>query len=163
MSALPAAAVGLPSLGTRLASPPAVPVPCYRLLFNRFCTLGALLALPLAAVLPSDGAGIPVCLFHSLTGLPCPGCGLTRAFSSLLHGQGAAAFTYHPFVFLLLPLFVIMAAHNFLPAGARQGLEKFCRSHDRIIRSGYYGVIYSFVLFGVVRMLAYAAGGWLGV
>ena len=163
MSALPAAAVGLPSLGTRSASFPAPPVPTYRLLFNRFCTVGALLALPLAAILPSDGAGIPVCLFHSLTGLPCPGCGLTRAFSSLLHGQAAAAFAYHPFVFLLLPLFAIMAAHNFLPARARQELEQFCRSHDRVIRSGYHGVIYSFVLFGVLRMLAYAAGGWLGV
>ena len=163
MSALPAAAVGLPSLGTRSALLPAAPVPTYRLLFNRFCTVGALLALPLAALLPSDGAGIPVCLFHSLTGLPCPGCGLTRAFSSLLHGQVAAAFAYHPFVFLLLPLFAIMAAHNFLPARARQGLEKFCRTHDWVIRSGYHGVIYSFVLFGILRMLAYAAGGWLGV
>jgi uncharacterized protein DUF2752 len=119
--------------------------------------------LPLAAVLPSDGAGIPVCLFHSLTGLPCPGCGLTRAFSSLLHGQVAAAFAYHPFVFLLLPLFVIMAAHNFLPAGARQSLETLCRTHDRVLRSGYYGVIYSFVAFGVLRMLACAVGGWPGV
>ena len=163
MSASPAV-LGLPSLVTRRTSrPAAAPVSCHRLLFNPLCTWGALLALPLAAVLPSDGAGIPVCLFHSLTGLPCPGCGLTRAFSSLLHGQAQAAFAYHPFVFLLLPLFAMMAAYNFFPAGSRQGLERFCRIHDRAIRSGYHGVIYAFVLFGVLRMLAYAAGGWLGV
>lgn len=163
MSTLPAAAIGLPSLGTRRASPSAAPVSCYRLLFNPFCTWGALLLLPIVAVLPSNGAGIPVCFFHALTGLPCPGCGLTRACSSLLHGQVQAAFTYHPFAFILLPLFVLIAAYNFFPAGARQGLEEFFCTHDRVIRLGYHGVIYAFVVFGVLRMLAGAAGVGLGV
>ncbi len=119
--------------------------------------------LPLAALLPSHGAGIPVCLFHALTGLPCPGCGLTRAFSSLLHGQVQAAFAYHPFVFFFLPMFVAMAAYNFLPPGARAALERFCHSHDRVLRSGYFGVVYAFVVFGVLRLLAAFAWGRLGV
>jgi len=33
----------------------------------------------------------PVCQFHQLTGLNCPGCGGTRARYALLHGQPAAA------------------------------------------------------------------------
>lgn len=160
---MPVAALGLQSLATRPASPPPAPVSVFHLLFNPFGTRGALLLLPLAALLPSDGAGIPVCLFRYLTGLPCPGCGLTRAFSSLLHGRVQAAFAYHPFAFLLLPLFAIMAAYNFLPAGARLGLEKFCRTHDRAIRSAYHGVVYAFVVFGVLRLLVSAAGGWPGV
>lgn len=163
VSTLPAAALGLPSLGTWRALPPAAPVSCFRLLFNPFCTRGALLLLPLAALLPSGGAGIPVCLFHYLTGLPCPGCGLTRAFSSLLHGEGQAAFAYHPFAFILLPLFVLIAAYNFFPAGTRQGLKRFFDAHDRKLRLGYNGLIYAFVVFGVLRMLASAAWGRLGV
>jgi hypothetical protein len=33
----------------------------------------------------------PVCQFHRLTGLNCPGCGMTRALYALLHGNWAAA------------------------------------------------------------------------
>jgi hypothetical protein len=36
---------------------------------------------------PSTHGFYPVCLFHSLTGLNCPGCGMTRALYALLHGQ----------------------------------------------------------------------------
>jgi hypothetical protein len=34
----------------------------------------------------------PVCQFHRLTGLNCPGCGGTRAVYALLHGDFAEAF-----------------------------------------------------------------------
>ena len=141
-----------------------IPAPdCYRLLFNPFATWGSLVALLLAACLPPDGAGIPVCFFHAVTGLPCPGCGLTRALSSLIQGHPAAAFSYHPFAFIVLPLFVIAAAYNFLPAGVRQKLAEFCSRHDRSFRLAYHGFIYSFLVFGALRMLAYATGGQLGV
>ena len=33
----------------------------------------------------------PVCQFHRLTGLNCPGCGATRALYALLHGQLSTA------------------------------------------------------------------------
>src|ERR1043165_5055849 len=33
----------------------------------------------------------PVCQFHRLTGLNCPGCGMTRALYALLHGDFAEA------------------------------------------------------------------------
>ncbi len=29
----------------------------------------------------------PICLFHEVTGLNCPGCGMTRALYALLHGN----------------------------------------------------------------------------
>ena len=136
---------------------------CYRLLFNPFATWGSLAMLLLVSHLPPDGAGVPVCLFRAMTGLPCPGCGLTRALSSLIQGHPAAAFSYHPFAFLVLPLFAMLATHNFLPLAARQRLQAFCGEHDRLVRRGYHGFIYTFVAFGVVRMLAYATAGWLKI
>ena len=33
----------------------------------------------------------PVCQFHRLTGLNCPGCGMTRALFALLHGNFSTA------------------------------------------------------------------------
>ena len=33
----------------------------------------------------------PICQFHRLTGLNCPGCGMTRAVYALLHGEFLAA------------------------------------------------------------------------
>ena len=36
------------------------------------------------------------CPFKYLTGLDCPGCGLTRAFFSALRFDFKAAFNYHP-------------------------------------------------------------------
>lgn len=43
------------------------------------------------------------CLFRRLTGIPCPGCGMTRAFAHLAKGEWAAAWTNHPLSFFLAP------------------------------------------------------------
>ena len=53
---------------------------------------------------------LPPCLFHFVTGLPCPGCGGTRAFVSLLKGDLIHSFLYHPvvpFCFLLYVIFMV--------------------------------------------------------
>jgi hypothetical protein len=55
----------------------------------------ALAALGVLAVVyffnPSAHAFYPVCQFHRLTGLNCPGCGATRALYALLHGNSSTA------------------------------------------------------------------------
>ncbi len=40
---------------------------------------------------PSQSHVYPVCQFHQLTGLNCPGCGATRGLYALLHGDLATA------------------------------------------------------------------------
>ena len=49
------------------------------------------------------GWGIP-CIFYTLTGLQCPGCGVSRMLLSLARLDLAAAFGYNPFLLLTSPL-----------------------------------------------------------
>lgn len=51
----------------------------------------------------------PICLMRSVTGLPCPSCGLTRSFITMAHLDIDAARHFHHigpglFVFVLLQL-----------------------------------------------------------
>ena len=48
-----------------------------------------------------------VCQFKNVTGLDCPGCGLTRAFVSIAHGRIAEAWQYNG-ASLLVFAFVLM-------------------------------------------------------
>jgi hypothetical protein len=45
---------------------------------------------------PPDDAAFSLCVFRRALGIPCPGCGLTRAVAALLRGDLRAAFAYHP-------------------------------------------------------------------
>ena len=49
---------------------------------------------------------VTTCLAVLITGLPCPGCGMTRAFIRLLHLDFAEAWQMHPFVYFFA-VFVI--------------------------------------------------------
>jgi len=50
------------------------------------------------------GSGIyPICPFHALTGLHCPGCGTGRAMHQLLHGNLGAAMRLNPLAVIMLP------------------------------------------------------------
>ena len=48
------------------------------------------------------------CPIKELTGLYCPGCGITRMFKSLLELDFYAAFRYNPLLFIMLPFALVL-------------------------------------------------------
>ena len=48
------------------------------------------------------------CIFKGVTGMPCPGCGMTRACLAILQGEFSTAWRYHPFSFLLIGLAILI-------------------------------------------------------
>ena len=72
-------------------------------LWRKYKTYLSLAALLLLYVAGMYFLGI-TCPIKWVTGVSCPGCGMTRAVVSLLRLDVAAAFYYHPLVFLLPPV-----------------------------------------------------------
>ncbi len=74
-----------------------------------WCVLVGIFALATAAFFlhqrgPNGLSWFPGCTFHRLTGLNCPGCGMTRAAHATLHGRLGEAFRFNPVGMILLPL-----------------------------------------------------------
>lgn len=44
---------------------------------------------------PMDEGGLIVCMMRAATGIPCPGCGLTRSFCAIAKGEVGRAFHFH--------------------------------------------------------------------
>lgn len=59
---------------------------------------------------PTTAGFFPVCPLYSLTGIHCPGCGLTRGFHALFHGDVTTALHYNA----LLPVFAFLFAFIFI-------------------------------------------------
>lgn len=73
------------------AAPPKIHASASRLPLIILAGASIGLALVLYFFNPSTHAFYPECQFHRLTGLDCPGCGMTRAAYALLHGEWAVA------------------------------------------------------------------------
>jgi hypothetical protein len=58
---------------------------------------------------PARGSLLPACRFNAVTGLQCPGCGMTRATHHLLNGRVREAFYYNAFYVATLPGLVVWA------------------------------------------------------
>lgn len=52
-----------------------------------------------------------ICIFWNVIGIPCPSCGMTRAYMALFHGDLNKAFFYHP-LFWLVPFLVLAPLYS---------------------------------------------------
>jgi hypothetical protein len=99
--------------------------------------------------------GIPMwrCAFHEVTGLPCPGCGLTRGMSALARGRWGQAVEWN----IGTPVFalgiVLMMLATLLPDRVRApwiaGLERIEQQTGIVLIT-----LTSLMIWGVWRMMA---------
>jgi len=76
----------------------------------------------------------PVCIWNRLTGLYCPGCGTLRAFTALAHFDFGSAFSYNPFLFLLvLPITVYLCTIYIIRAISGRWVPSLLSSHKSVI------------------------------
>lgn len=68
--------------------------------------LGAAVLLALA-IIPTEMLvrGPSLCVWKNLLGIQCPTCGMTRAFSSILHGRFIQAIQFNKLVVVVFPMF----------------------------------------------------------
>jgi hypothetical protein len=75
-----------------------------RIVLSIAVAVGIVIAVVLFVCDPTRVPIYPVCTFHRLTGLDCPGCGTLRAAHQLLHGNLWGALHLNALFVLSLPL-----------------------------------------------------------
>lgn len=92
---------------------------------KKTCLLGAaclLVGCAYAFFWVKTGLSIP-CPFHLLTGLNCPGCGVSRMMLSLFRLDFAAAFRYNAVLFCMLPVLlglIVLHAVRYVRLGTKR-------------------------------------------
>lgn len=66
------------------------------------------LGVGLAVVLAAHVAGVVICPFRRLTGIPCPCCGMTRACLAILRGDVAAALEINPLSIVAVSIMAVI-------------------------------------------------------
>lgn len=102
---------------------------------------------------PADaGSRFPACVFRSVTGLWCPGCGLTRATHHLLNGDVAATISLNVFTPFVL-FAIVMAWWVWLRRSFGHPTRNLV---DRAPRWFGPSLLALFIVYGVVRNIPIA-------
>jgi hypothetical protein len=128
---------------------------------GKTCVLVAWVGLALAIVTPPHGLGFTICWIQHATGLPCPGCGMTRSLSCALRGMFPESWHYHPMGLFVLALFIFTAAQSLLPRPVRGRIIAFIDDRATVFNSLYLAFVVVFVTFGVVRALVQFSATWM--
>ena len=95
---------------------------------------------------PGKSGLFPACMFRTLTGLACPGCGSTRALHQLLHGHVGSAFALNPLLLFALPILMYLLVRH--TGWAISGTEPV---GNRLPAPVIYGLFFLLLSFWVVR------------
>lgn len=125
---------------------------------DAFWFLASTAVLVLSVMLPLPGTDgriehIPsMCPFYVVTGLPCPGCGLTRSFVCIGHGEWRQSLHWHPLGLLLFGLTVLYWLREAVSLAAGRRVMEFSQ---RMTAN------FGWALLGLVIVVGVARIGWL--
>jgi len=83
--------------------------------------------------MPPVGWSNSMCSLQKNTGIPCPGCGMTRAVSSTLHGKLKWSMGFHPMGPLTAAGLVAVGLIGILPRRLRSRMVDPLAPYDKII------------------------------
>ncbi len=92
------------------------------------------------------------CPIRTTLGVPCPGCGLSRATDALLHGDWRSSLTYHAFASLFLGVFLLIAVVTVLPAAKNRLVVDWIRQAERRTKITAVLLIL-FMVYWLIRLL----------
>ena len=95
----------------------------------------------------TTGIGLP-CVFHEITGLDCPGCGVSRMLVSLARLDFRAAFEYNAVLLCLTPALLALLAVS-LVRYVRTGSRKMSRPET----AAMWVITVILLAWGVIRNL----------
>lgn len=104
---------------------------------------------------PSVDGGEPTCILRLLTGLPCPGCGMTRSWVHLAHGDVLTAFEYNLFGPLAMATAAGLVIYTVVAFVRRQPTERLFDQLNPKILMVLMGLWLS---YSVVRMISLGIG-----
>ena len=93
--------------------------------------------------------GANLCLFHTLTGLECPGCGMTRAFHAISHGDFAAAINYNIFAPVVYLCFMLILLSDI--ASLTMGRRILLRIPEKMKQVSAYNALFLVIAYGILR------------
>jgi hypothetical protein len=115
--------------------------------FWALCILLGAILVPSPAANATTVLGLPkLCIFRNVTGISCPGCGMTRSLIATGHGHVDTAIEFHPlgpFIFALIAVCVLTGINDTLPNPNRllQRVKAFSR-WPLLLCSAAFGVIW---------------------
>jgi len=99
---------------------------------------------------PTTAGFFPVCPLHAMTGLNCPGCGLTRGFHALLNADVLAALGFNALLPVFGFIFAYLSLSLFLTAIRGRGL-----SWKLFTPTATYSFLFVVTAFFVLRNLPF--------
>lgn len=85
------------------------------------------------------------CPIKEITGLYCPGCGITRMLQAILQLNFYQAFRYNPLLFISLPFFIFFTIEGII--------TKKDPLYNKIPNKILITIIIIFIIYGILRNL----------